>query len=105
MKRVLSLILIMMLVLALVACGGDDLIGKWEAKDVKDMEDIGLSLTVEFTENQMKMMGIDLDYEVKGDNIILNFMGQEQEIAYKVSGDTLTLTVDGVSQEFKRVDE
>lgn len=100
MRRILSLLLVLVLVLSFVSCGKDDIIGVWEAKDTADL---GMSITVEFTEDKMEMMGISMDYELDGDTIILNFMGEETEMEYKVKGDTLTLTVDGDAQEFVKV--
>lgn len=102
MKKVLSLVLILVLVLSFVSCGKNTLEGVWEAKD--DLE-LGLSITVEFTEDTMDMMGIVMDYTVKGDTLMLDFMGEEIEMEYDIDGDVLTLTVEGEAQEFTRVEE
>ena len=108
MKRFIILMLITAMVLTLVACGGSDIVGKWEAKD--DMG-LGISIVMEFTESKMIMMGIEMDYEVKGDAIIISFEGQEQEGTYSVDGDVLSITFidpesgEGSTQEFNRVEE
>ncbi len=102
MKKVISLVLILVLVLSMVACGSKELVGKWEVAD--DMG-LGISMVLEFTEDQIDMFGMKVDYKVKGNTIIVEAEGEEGEMEYKIDGDTLTLTVDGESMELKRVDE
>lgn len=102
MKRILSLVVLFALVLSLVACGGDDLVGKWEVKD--DMG-LGITMVLEFTKDQIDMFGMKVDYKVKGNTIIVEAEGEEGEMEYKIDGDTLTLTVEGESMELTRVKE
>lgn len=103
MKRILGVLMIVALMFALVACGGDDLIGTWEVKDTEGLEDFGMSFEITFEEDTMTMFGITVDYETKGDKIIMSFMGEEEEWEYKVKGDTLTLIADGEELELEKV--
>lgn len=90
MKKVLSLLLVMMLVFSLVACGDDDLIGKWEDED---------GMQYEFTKDQMKVAGMSVDYSVDGNKMTISFMGEEETGLFKVKGDELYMYEDG--QDYK----
>ena len=105
MKKVLSILVIAMLMLSLVGCGGNDLIGQWKIEDSEEMEALGIELVVTFTEDTMEMMGMAFDYEIKGNKIILSMMGQEEEMEFKINGDELTLIADGEEQVFIRVED
>jgi hypothetical protein len=51
-------------------------------------------------------MGLEFDYEIKGDNILVDMFGEgEEEMQFKVKGDELILTTDGEEQILTRVKE
>ena len=105
--RIAAILLIAVMGLNLVACGGKSaLVGKWE------IEDSGMKMIWEFTKDDKLIMSIDGyedfategTYKVKGNKITVSFDGEDaNEGTFKVKGDTLTITVDDESQEFKKV--
>lgn len=111
MKKVLSLVLVVIMLSAvLVSCGGNDIIGTWEA------EEEGLTIQLKFEEDgkgSMSTMGISMDmtWSVDGDKLTASasFMGETEDLfkdaEFKVDGDTLTITVEGEAQEFTRVED
>ncbi len=101
MKRIISVLIILMMVTVMVSCGDDDLIGSWIVKDQASMA----SVMVTFTDEKMDLFGMEVAYETKNNQIVIAFMGQEQKIDYKVKGDVLTLEVEGQALEFERVKE
>lgn len=106
MKKIFTSLLVFVLVLSLVACGGkNELIGTWKVEDNQELESMGLDLRITFTEDTMEMMGMSFDYEIKGKILVLNMNGQEEKIEFEVNGDELTLIADGERQVLIRVKE
>lgn len=95
MKRVLSLVLIMVIVFTMVSCG-KSIVGVWE-------DEYGDQ--VEFTKDEILVDGMTMEYEIDGDEIIMTFMGEEQRVNFKVDGDELRLYDDDIdeSETLKRV--
>jgi uncharacterized lipoprotein YehR (DUF1307 family) len=106
MKRILSIVIIVVIILSLVGCGGNDLLGTWKMDMSEETPDLGIDLTIAFTEDKMEIMGMEFEYEVKGDKILVDMFGEgEEEMQFKVNGDKLTLTTDGEEQILNRVKE
>lgn len=102
MRRVLGIVLIVMLLLSLVSCGNNDLIGKWR---LEGTEELGMELIMEFTEDEMIFFGVGTPYEVKGNSIVVEMDGVKETIDFKVDGDQLTFSAEGEEQIFIRVEE
>ncbi|MEA1975483.1 MAG: hypothetical protein U9N10_08040 [Bacillota bacterium] len=115
MKRIISIVILIVMILSLVACGGNDLIGKWEMVYDKEEEgdfgltvdDLGIDLSITFTEDTMEMMGMSFDYKIKNGKIMVKLFGEEEEaMEFDIKGDKMILTSsDGEAQEFIRVKE
>ena len=108
MKRIVSIVIVIVMVLSLVACGGNDLVGKWQmVMSEEDMEAgaaLGIELSITFTEDTMEMMGMTFDYKIKNGQIMVKLFGEEEEaMDFDIKGDKLILTADGEAQEFVRV--
>ncbi len=109
-KRLVSLVAALVMVMSLVACGGEKgLVGTWEVSADIDGQEISAGYTFESNGDcSVNAMGITMDgtYKTDGDKITItvSFMGVEtsQEGTYKVDGDTLTLTIDGETGTLKR---
>ena len=105
MKKLVSLSLVAVMMFALVACGGSDIVGTWSATEM------GIKVTYTFEDDgtgSANTAGIDMDfeYEVDGNEISmkLSFFGETQEGTgtFEIDGDTLKLTIDGETAEFTR---
>ena len=109
MKKTLALVLVVVMLSAtLVACGGDSILGTWEA--TQD------GVTMKFTfedggQGKATVMGLEvgMTWSVSGDklNAKISMMGQEEEIlkdaTYSVSGDELSITMEGETVVFNKV--
>ncbi|MBI9013026.1 MAG: hypothetical protein JEZ08_12410 [Clostridiales bacterium] len=102
MKRIVSLLLIVMIIMSFVACGNDDLYGTWR---LDGAEDIGIEILMTITEDQMEILGMPFDYSIKGNKIIIKNEEGDEEIGFKVSGEILTFTSGDEVQTFTRVEE
>jgi uncharacterized lipoprotein YehR (DUF1307 family) len=98
-------LLAVVLLTAMVSCGGASIVGTWVA------EEAGVEITMEFGadgKGKMGTMGMNIDttYKVNGNTVevTMSMMGMEQtqEFTYKVEGNKLYLTADGETQEFTR---
>ena len=105
MKKLVSLSLVAVMMFALVACGGSDIVGTWTTTQN------GVTVTYTFEDDgtgSANTAGIDMDfeYEVDGNEISmkLSFFGETQEGTgtFEIDGDTLKLTIDGETAEFTR---
>ena len=105
MKKLVSLSLVAVMMFALVACGGSDIVGTWSATEM------GIKVTYTFEDDgtgsaETLGMKMDLEYEVDGDEITMkvSMMGVSEEDTYKfkIDGDTLKLTKDGETLELTR---
>ena len=105
MKKVIVLLTIIVLVLSLVACGANGLVGVWEVEGNEELEALNLDLSITFTKDEMTMMEVTFPYTTDKDQLIIDMMGQEEIIVFKVDGNKLTLTLDGQDQVFNRVVE
>lgn len=109
-KRLVSLLAALVMVMSLVACGGEKgLVGTWEASADIDGQEVSAGYTFESNGDcSMNALGLTLDgtYKTDGDKLIITIsmmgMEQSQEYTYKVDGNTLFLTMDGEKAEFKR---
>lgn len=100
MKRLISIVMILVIALSLVACGDNELVGKWL---LDGSEEIGMEIIMEFTEDEMIFFGVGTPYEIKGNQIVITFDGEEEFAEFEVKGDTLTFSADGEEQTFTRV--
>jgi len=107
MKKAMSVALILLILISLVGCGGgNDLIGKWQIdlEEYDENNSLGIDLSITFTEEKWIMMGMEFDYEIKGDKIVVQLFGAEpEEINYKINGDKLKLFIEGEETNFVRV--
>lgn len=101
-KRVVSLVAVLVLVMSLVACGGDKIVGSWEYSQE------GLAVTFTFEKDgklNVNMGGFAMSgtYSTDGDKLTmtLSMFGQEESTVstYTIEGDKLTITdEDGTKQ-------
>ena len=110
MKKTLALVLVVVMLSAtLVACGGNSIIGSWQASVV------GVSMKLTFEEDgkgSITTMGVtaDMTWSVDGDKLTaaMSVMGITEEVfegaVYSVDGDELSITADGETVVFKSVD-
>ena len=105
MKKLVSLSLVAVMMFALVACGGSDIVGTWTTTQN------GVTVTYTFEEDgtgsaNTAGIAMDFEYEVDGNEISmkLSFFGETQEGTgtFEIDGDTLKLTIDGETAEFTR---
>jgi uncharacterized lipoprotein YehR (DUF1307 family) len=99
-------LLAVVLLTAMVSCGGASIVGTWVA------EEAGIEITMEFGadgKGKMGSMGVNIDTTYKvvdGDTVEVTMsmagIEQTQEFTYKVEGNKLYLTADGETQEFTR---
>ena len=108
--RILALVLVAVMTLSLVACGGleSKLAGKWEGK----VEESGIKASVKFDFDDEKkevtmtvsVLGIEqdntVDYEVDGDKLMID----GEEVEYEFDGkDKLIIKAEDSSFELERV--
>ena len=105
MKKLVSLSLVAVMMFALVACGGNDIVGKWTTTQN------GMTMTYTFEDDgtgsaNASGISMDFEYEIDGDEITMkiSFFGETQEETgtFKIDGDTLTITLAGETAEFTR---
>lgn len=110
MKKTLALVLVVVMLSAtLVACGGNSIIGSWEAT----VEGVSMKLTFEEDgKGSITTMGVtaDMTWSAEGDklNASMAVMGITEEVfkdaTYSVDGDSLSITMEGETVVFKSVD-
>lgn len=94
MKRKFWVVLLIVSML-LVACSSDSIKGKWE----------GEGETIEFTNDEFYVDGeLVCNYHVDDDTLVLEYEGMEFNVTFKVDGDTLTVTDEGESMSYERID-
>jgi uncharacterized lipoprotein YehR (DUF1307 family) len=110
MKKTLAVLLALMLMFSLVACGGggSSLVGKWVPEEGQD-------ISGDFIEERMELSkdgtgigdGMSLKWKAEKDRLTFNLdllgFGLALAYDYEISGDTLTLTNDdGESVTYKK---
>lgn len=88
-------ILLVGVVLAFSACGGDDITGKWIGDDgvTYDFKGDGTVALV------MEGLGeLSADYEISGGNITLDMMGEKVTAPYKIDGNKMTISPEGEAE-------
>lgn len=110
MKKTLALILVVVMLSAtLVACGGNSILGSWEA--TQD----GVTMKLTFEEDgkgSVTTMGatVDMTWSVDGDKLTasMSVLGMSEDIfkdaTYSVDGDNLSITYEGETVVFTSVD-
>ena len=105
MRITACVLLAVVLLTALVSCGGSSIVGKWTA------EEAGVEMTFEFNADgtgKMGTMGMNVDttWKVDGNklSVTMSVMGIENttEFTYEVKGNELSLTADGETIVFKK---
>ncbi len=98
MKKFVSILLVMVLMLSLMACSNDSIIGKWNPEGVEDLEEA----LMEITETEMIILGAAIPYTLDGSKIIIETDGDDEVIDYKIEGDKLIFSADEETQVFIR---
>ncbi len=108
--RLLALVLVAVMTLSLVACGGleSKLAGKW--KGTAEESGMKVNVTFEFDDEkkeltmEVSLMGITqdetVDYEVDGDKLIID----GEEVEYELDGDNLIIKSEDSSFDLTKVD-
>ena len=112
MKKLVALCLVLVLVVAMVACGGggkNPAVGTWKLTGLFEGEEdysaylamLGMDLTIVLNEDgtgTMEMMGEKLDITWADGKI----MNEGESLSYSVDGDTLTIAEEGERMVFTR---
>ena len=120
MKKWIAIVLVAMMALALVACGGkgakgEGIVGTWKLADgegeaqqaVQMILAMGGTMTFTFNEDgtghmKMDVMGQqqdqDFNYTIENNQIVIDGAGAD----YKLDGDKLTIQVEGMAMIFDR---
>ena len=112
MKKLVALCLVLVLVVAMVACGGggkDPAVGTWKLTGLFEGEEdysaylamLGMDLTLVLNEDgtgTMEMMGEKLDITWADGKI----MNEGESLSFSVNGDTLTIAEEGERMVFTR---
>ena len=91
MKKLLCLSLVLLMLLtALVGCGGDKPDGEYYSAD------LGFSIVFDGDELIMDMMGqkVTCKYEIDGDKITMEMDGQKNTVDFSFDGDTVSIDGD-----------
>lgn len=94
MKKMLTGLLAIVMLLAFTACSGGSIIGKWVfggvSYEFRDDNTVSVSIN--------GALNYDGTYEINGDKVTVTVEGllgeQTEEFTYKINGDTLTLEGD-----------
>lgn len=105
MKKLFVFFIIGILIISLIGCSKNELIGTWEMEDIEAAEAFGIELTITFTETNMEMLGISFEYEIDGDEVVVDMYGSEEKMQYKINGNKLILTNDDEEQVFIKVED
>lgn len=112
MKKLIALCLVLVLVVAMVACGGggkNPAVGTWKLTGLFEGEEdysaylamLGMDLTIVLNEDgtgTMEMMGEKLDITWADGKI----MNEGESLSFSVDGDTLTISEEGERMVFTR---
>lgn len=98
MKR---LLLLLILLIALVACHNKGLEGKWY---LEESEQTGMKIYLEFTEDEMIFYGVRTPFEIRENTLIVKTDNEERSIEFSISGDTLIFKDQEAEQIFIRVE-
>jgi hypothetical protein len=112
MKKLVALCLVLVLVVAMVACGGggkNPAVGTWKLTGLFEGEEdysaylamLGMDLTIVLNEDgtgTMEMMGEKLDITWADGKI----MNEGESLSFSVDGDTLTISEEGERMVFTR---
>lgn len=100
MKKIVLLITFTLLILVMVGCGKETIIGRWYDEES--------DLRVKFLEdNTCEFANVKADYRIEDDKLILIVDGVEQVMTYTLEGDDLELIFDvgdDFSLHLKRID-
>jgi uncharacterized lipoprotein YehR (DUF1307 family) len=102
MKKLMSLLLLLLLVLSLVACSSESIVGEWNPEGVEELEGFEEALMV-ITDTEMIILGAAIPYTLDGNKITITTEGSEETINYSFDGDKLILSAGGETQTFIRV--
>ena len=123
-KRIAAVLLVLVMALALTACGKVKLDGKWKVTGgslidgllsetgVDSMEAIGMELTYEFKDDNVIISTVTLlgssesnegTYEIEDDKILITFDGETNDFFFELENDTLTIFEDDYSLIFEKM--
>ena len=101
MKKIGFILILLLLSLTLMACGNDDIIGKW---NLDEAEALGIELIMTVTDDQIEVLGEYYDYSISGRMITIENDESTVEAEFSIKGDTLTLGTGDDSQVYSRIE-
>lgn len=95
-----GVILLVIMVLLLVSCQQVSIVGKYNPEGYELPEAL-----MEFTEDEMIVLGTAIPYSIKGDQIILEGEEGKEYVNFEVDGNKLILTAGNETQTFIKQEE
>ena len=124
-KRIAAVMLVLVMALALTACGKAKLDGAWTITGgtfidglvgemgIEDLASVGLEIVFEFKDDGVFAVGMNMygvsevsegTWEVDGDKVTMTVEGDPLEATFEVKGDKLTLTTEEGTIVFDKKD-
>lgn len=116
MKKILSVLCVLVLTVMLTACGKETIVGKYtvvemssggQTMSAETLKSLGMTIELEVKEDKtafLSMMGegIELTYDDKAFTGKDEETGEEKSIPYKLDGKKLTLEIEGEKIVFQK---